>query len=128
MDDCQFNVVAIQSLMSQFDEKSDFCNNGKEAIAAVKARIDANLPPYNLIMMDFSMPECDGPTATKIIRLSYQDSGCPKDKQPFISCLSAYSEKSHKKLALSSGFDCFLVKPIFKKNIHALFIQAGLIK
>lgn len=64
----------------QFDEKSDFCNNGMEAIQYVSARINANLPPYRLILMDISMPECDGPTATKSIRNLYQENGVQRDK------------------------------------------------
>ena len=37
-DDCQLNIVAVRSLLLQFDCRSDFCNDGQEAIEAVKAR------------------------------------------------------------------------------------------
>ncbi len=42
--------------------------NGLQALSYVKARLDQGLPLYKLILMDYSMPEMDGPTATKKIR------------------------------------------------------------
>ena len=34
-DDCQFNIVAIRSLLEQFDCRCDFVYNGQKAIDAV---------------------------------------------------------------------------------------------
>ena len=49
--------------------ESDYCTDGNEAINLVKARANSsNYPMYKLILMDYSMPECDGPTATAKIR------------------------------------------------------------
>ena len=91
-DDCAFNIVALQSLLLQFNIQSDFCVNGLEAIQLVKERHDSKLakPMYKLILMDFSMPECDGPEATKQIReyLTMEKS----DRQPMICCCTAYCE------------------------------------
>ena len=68
VDDCSYNIVAIKSLLQQFNLKRDICHNGQEAIDRVRARVESGDPGYNLIMMDFSMPECNGPTSTKAIR------------------------------------------------------------
>ena len=69
-DDCPFNIVALQSLLLQFNIKSDYCVNGLEAIQQVKERHKSKLtkPMYKLILMDFSMPKCDGCKATRGIR------------------------------------------------------------
>ena len=49
--------------------ESDYCNDGIEAIKLVKNRgKEVDSPMYKLILMDYSMPECDGPTATATIR------------------------------------------------------------
>ena len=91
-DDCSFNIVALQSLLLQFNIKSDFCVNGLEAIQLVKERQKSRpaKPMYKLILMDFSMPECDGPAATNQIReyLTKKKS----ETQPMICCCTAYSE------------------------------------
>jgi len=68
VDDDSFNIVAIQSLLQQFNLKSDYCNDGKEAIEMVKKRLKSDDPMYKLILMDYSMPDCDGPQATYAIR------------------------------------------------------------
>ena len=69
VDDNPFNIVAMQSLLEQFNVQSDYCNDGSEAIKLVQDRgKDLNSPMYKLILMDYSMPECDGPTATATIR------------------------------------------------------------
>ena len=99
-DDCSFNIVALQSLLLQFNIKSDFCFNGLEAIQQVKERHKSKLtkPMYKLILMDFSMPECDGPAATKRIRKYLTKKKC--DKQPMICCCTAYSETEFRNIAV----------------------------
>ena len=92
VDDCQLNVVALSSLLQQFNCTSEFSNDGREAIEQVKARLDSKHQLYKLIMMDYSMPICDGPTTTIAIREILTARGISRDQQPFICCLSAYSE------------------------------------
>ena len=82
-DDCSFNIVAVQSLLLQFNLKSDVCVNGLEAVKLVKNRLKAEpqKPMYKLILMDFSMPKCDGPEATKQIRQYPLKKNCQKQCQ-----------------------------------------------
>ena len=77
---------------------------------------------YKLILMDFSMPECDGPQATKNIRKYLSDEGKANSDYLFICCLTAYSESTYQNIAKEAGVDCFLTKPVFKKTIHKLLI------
>ena len=72
VDDCPFNVVAIQALIMQFNLECEFCSNGADAVKLVKDRLAQGKPVYRLILMDFSMPGCDGPTATSKIRAELQ--------------------------------------------------------
>ena len=52
--------MAVRCLLEQFNFKSDFVYNGQKAVDAVLERVKAGLPPYKLILMDYSMPVCDG--------------------------------------------------------------------
>ena len=51
-----------------FDYQCDNCSDGQEALEAVKDRIKSQKPMYKLLMIDYSMPIQDGPTATMEIR------------------------------------------------------------
>lgn len=68
VDDCPFNIVAIQSLLQLFNVMCDYATNGQDALDSVKNRLATGKPIYKLILMDFSMPVIDGPTASKLIR------------------------------------------------------------
>ena len=48
----------------------DICTDGSQAVEMVTARMinPAAASMYKLILMDYSMPRCDGPTATAQIR------------------------------------------------------------
>ena len=47
----------------------DICTDGSQAVEMVTARmINPAASMYKLILMDYSMPRCDGPTATVQIR------------------------------------------------------------
>lgn len=62
--------MAVGSLLSQYEYKFkyDLINSGKKGIEAIKARLKAGQPLYKLILIDYSMPECDGPTSVTEIR------------------------------------------------------------
>ena len=80
VEDCQFNFIAISGLLTQFNYKSHYCLNGQEAIQAIQARVGSGKPMYKLIMMDFSMPICDGPTASNAIRNYLAENGFARDQ------------------------------------------------
>lgn len=75
---------------------------------------------YKLILMDFSMPNCDGPTATKLIRkfIAEHSSTSNQLRQPYICFMTAYGEKKMKRVAEGSGCNNYLVKPVFKGKLH----------
>ena len=90
----------------------------------VKDRVTQGKPMYQLILMDFSMPVCDGPTATREIR-KYLSTILP-DQQPFICFLSAYTDESFENVAKSAGSDYFACKPICKEKLVEILRKAHL--
>ena len=127
VDDNMFNICAVESLFAQFNFECDSCVNGEEAVKLIKGRCLSKEPMYKLILMDYSMPDCDGPTATKLIRKLVIERQNMAGVQPIICCLTAYSEQQYKDSAIRSGMDCILVKPIFKASAHKILLKAGLI-
>ena len=70
------NVLAVYSLLKQFGYMSSYCSDGQEAIKAVEMRMSKpDKAMYKLILMDYSMPICDGPTASRSIRKMLTEKG-----------------------------------------------------
>ena len=59
------------------------------------------------------MPECDGPTSTKLINEKLEEAQTT-DQRPYICLLTAYNAKNFHQLGLDAGMDSYLVKPVFK--------------
>ena len=95
VDDNSFNICALESLFSQFNFECDSCVDGREAIKLVQARCESNDPMYKLILMDYSMPNCDGTKATSEIRKLVEETQKARQdiEQPVICCQTAYSEQ-----------------------------------
>ena len=82
---------------------------------------------YELILMDFSMPECDGPTSSQIMRDLFATAGIPRKDQPYIALLTAFTDKEFHEVALQKQMDAFYIKPIFKSQMQILLHKAGIL-
>jgi CheY-like chemotaxis protein len=75
-DDSALNLLAIRSQLSKISPSSscDQALNGLEAVELFQERMkictESNwlVKPYGIILIDYNMPQCDGPTAIKKIR------------------------------------------------------------
>lgn len=102
VDDNDLNLQIAEALLQTFEMKIDCAGSGREAIEAVNCR------DYDLIFMDYMMPEMDGIKTMKKIR------GLPGDqyeKLPIV-VLTADATSSAKDRLLAEGFDDYLTKPI----------------
>ena len=95
---------------------ADVCNSGKEAYEMI-ALAQARQQPYNLILVDWKMPEQDGLEVTRTIREKY-------DKPSAIIILTAYSWDEIRDEALAAGVDSFIAKPLFASGVMQEFKQA----
>ena len=93
----------------------DLVETGMQALDAVRAR------PYDVVLMDISMPEMDGIQATRKIR---QLEG-PQSQVPIIA-LTANATKGDREKYLGAGMTDYLSKPIHIRSlIAALERQRG---
>ena len=84
---------------------SDVAQSGKEAIEMVELH-HARRNPYNLILVDWKMPEMDGVETTRAIRdiVGHESA---------IIILTSYNWDDVLEEALEAGVDCFVTKPLF---------------
>ena len=79
-------------------------SDGKEAIEAAKAN-----PDIDIILLDIQLPLIDGYGAAKIIREFRSD--------VIIIAQTAYSLLGDRERIIASGFDDYIVKPIFPQQL-----------
>ena len=88
---------------------ADVVLSGKEAVEAVKLH-HARREPYNLIIVDWQMPEMDGVETTRQIRAITGDESA-------IIILTAYNWDDVYEEAMKVGVDSFIAKPLFAGNL-----------
>ena len=95
VDDAAMNLLALNTILGSLGFSCDEANDGNEAIERARRRIDSNSAFYKLILMDYSMPDCDGPTATAAI-LKLLSEHRPLDPPVLICCVTAYTTDNYR--------------------------------
>ncbi len=95
---------------------TDIALSGHEAIDKIKVH-QARQTPYNLIIVDWQMPEMDGVETTKQIRSLI-------GPESAIIILTAYNWDDIFEEATSAGVDSFIAKPLFTSNLIEEFKTA----
>ena len=95
---------------------SDTCMSGTEAIELIQTR-HARHDPYNLILVDWKMPEQDGVAVTRQIREII-------GHETTVVILTAYNWSEIEEEAKGAGVDSFMSKPLFASSVLSEFKQA----
>jgi len=109
-EDNEVNQLVINHMLDSKVFHLVVANNGREALAAVR---DAETP-FDLILMDVSMPEMDGYEATRKIRALEEKSGAHTP----IVCLTAHVMKDDVDRSQAAGMDDYLSKPVSKERLE----------
>ena len=104
-DDIEIARKVLIEALAHIEIAADGVENGEQALDAVLSA-EKNGVPYDLVLMDWKMPEMDGIEAAKQIHAKAQG------KLPHILMVSAYDKDEAKELAQHAGIDEFLEKPI----------------
>ena len=82
-------------MLSKAGYKSDSCMDGKKTLQMIEQRVsklkENKTPMYKIVLLDYSMPDMDGPQVCQELR-----SILIKEliELPYICCVSAYTEAS----------------------------------
>ncbi|MBP5312890.1 MAG: response regulator [Clostridia bacterium] len=94
---------------------TDTCTGGREALDMLEI-CHTKHKPYNLVLLDWKMPEMDGVEAAKEIRKRY-------DNETTVIILTAYNWDEIMDEALHIGVDGFLAKPLFASSVVDEFMR-----
>ena len=65
VDDNQYNIVAIETMLEQFQLTTETSLDGIQAVEMVTKLYREKGATYDLILMDYTMPQMNGIDATK---------------------------------------------------------------
>jgi two-component system sensor histidine kinase/response regulator len=105
-DDSPDNRLLIAAYLRNEPYQIDFAENGKEAVERFTAT------EYDMVFMDMQMPEMDGLTATRTIRLWEKDRG--RAPRPVIALTASALEEDVKR-AMDAGCNLHVSKPVKKR-------------
>ena len=120
VDDEQLACEHAKSVLGEVGIKSEICANAKEALELIELR-HARREDYNLILVDWQMPEMDGIELTREIRKILGDDTA-------VIVLTAYDWYEVEEEAIQAGVDTFMAKPLSSSNALYEFQQAFLRK
>ena len=116
IDDEQLAREHAKSVLEEVGISSDTCASGAEAIELIKLH-HARRDDYNLIIVDWLMPEKDGIQVTREIREILGE-------DTTVIVLTAYDWYEVEEEALKAGVDTFMAKPLAATNALYEFQQA----
>jgi len=105
-------IVAAEHARIVLEEvgiSSDIALNGPEALGMLEVAHTKN-NPYNLVLLDWRMPDMDGLEVARQIRKKY-------NKETTVIILTSFNWDEIMDEALHSGVDSFLAKPLFASNV-----------
>lgn len=116
VDDDRTNRVLLRRFCSLAGTyEVDEAVNGAIAVQMCEAK------DYDLIFMDYHMPEMDGVTATQAIR----DNAKLQDKMPVIVLATADTSKDLMSWGYKAGADGYLTKPLSREAVGAIVLRSA---
>ncbi len=117
VDDNIVNSMVLSTMLERYGIQADIASSGMEAIQRV-----CNAK-YDIILMDYLMPDMDGVETTKQIMFVSNGKNNPK-----VIGVSATVDAEVTELFISAGADCVLKKPVRTEDFDMKLRQYGFVK
>jgi CheY-like chemotaxis protein len=109
VDDEEIAAEHARIVLDEAGIKADTCYDGQTALQLLEVQ-HAKHEPYNLVLLDWKMPEMNGVEVAKEIRKRY-------DSETTVIILTSFNWDEIMEEAIHSGVDSFLAKPLFASNV-----------
>jgi len=105
----------VAGYLQQAGHRVTIAGSGREAISIVDSLGDRSNESFDLILMDFQMPDMDGIKATAVIRDREKKTG---NRIPIVA-VTAAAMAGDRERCLAAGMDAYIAKPI---QVELLFV------
>jgi len=112
VDDEEYAAEHARTVLNDAGVRADICMSGQEALHMPEIR-HTRQEPYNLVLMDWKMPEMDGLEATQTIRALDR----PDAKTIPIIALTANAFDEDVQRSLQVGMNAHLTKPVEPEHL-----------
>jgi len=126
VDDTEMVLYVIKEKLSSYGLQVDTAASGFEAVEKVKSSMSSNAGQYDLVFMDYMMPEMNGMEAAREIRkweleakFSEGTQAAEENWLPIIA-LTADEDSGMEKTFLANGFNGLLLKPVAREKLEDL--------
>ncbi len=109
VDDDPIDAEHAEIVLEEAGIQADICCSGKDALHMLEVQHTKH-EPYNLVLLDWKMPEMNGLQVAKEIRKLY-------DKETTVIILTSFNWDEIMDEALHCGVDSFLAKPLFASGV-----------
>ena len=113
VDDEEIAAEHARIVLDEAGIKADTCLDGRTALHMLEVQHTKH-EPYNLVLLDWKMPDMDGVEVAKQIRELYS-------RETTIIILTSFNWDEIMDEALHVGVDSFLAKPLFASNVIGEF-------
>jgi CheY-like chemotaxis protein len=114
-EDNPINALLARALLLRLGHRPTIAGNGAIAVESWLAAQAAGTP-YDVVLMDVSMPELDGLEAARRIRTAEHEGECRRTP---ILALTANAFVEDRESCLAAGMDGFLAKPLDRERLAA---------
>jgi two-component system, chemotaxis family, chemotaxis protein CheY len=118
--------LLLQEILKNFGH-IDMAVNGVEAVDAMSNALEAE-DPYDLICLDIMMPEMDGHSALRELRMLEEIRDIPPSRRTKIIMTTALASMTDVMAAYNDMCDGYLVKPIEKARLLQELRELGIIE
>ncbi|MCR5785137.1 MAG: response regulator, partial [Eubacterium sp.] len=114
VDDTTENLMVVEQLLKRTKINIDTADSGRKCITK------ASRKKYDIIFMDHRMPSMDGTVAMHIIK---ENEDYPLNKDTPVIVLTANVVSGMKEKFLKEGFDDYLEKPVYPKELDEMILK-----